>query len=49
VTTKPADRGLLGARRQRPHCGRAAEHRDELAATDHLITAFANALRASRA
>jgi hypothetical protein len=39
---------LLRARRERPRRRRAAEKRDELA-TDHQMTAFVIALRASRA
>src|SRR5262252_8798384 len=40
-------RGLLRLRRDRPRC-RATEQRDEIAATDHRMTAFVIALRASR-
>src|SRR5215468_9271520 len=37
--------GLLRARHERPRRRRAAEHRDELAAADHRMTAFVIALR----
>jgi|SRR6516162_3678365 len=40
---------LLRPCRERPRDRRAAEKRDELAAADHRMTAFANALRAKRA
>src|SRR5215467_12281095 len=36
---------LLRARRERPHSGRTAEQRDELAASDHSITSSAMASR----
>ena len=39
--------GLLRARRERPRCRRAAEKRDELAASDHSMTSSASESRLS--